>query len=121
MTFQGVTLRMQDSKGMHYLAHLLRHPDERIDVRDLAAVTGPRGGTRRRSSSDGRGTRREDDRDRPRSAVTKRIRAAIEHLRKHHPALGRFLMASIHTGYNCVYQIDPERPVRWDGQVCRSR
>ena len=112
VTFQGTTLHIRDTKGMHYLAQLLRHPDHPLDVRTLAAAVG----TARRRKTEHAGRRhspKKDDRERQRSAVSKRLAAAIKHLHEHHPPLGRFLRVSIHTGYECVYETDPGQPVRW--------
>ena len=64
--------------------HLLEH---------LRVGTGPRGRTRRASSNA----------DRVRVAVTRRIRAAIAQIAKHHAPLGMHLTASIRTGYSCSY------------------
>ncbi len=107
MTFEGITLRIRDSKGMHYLAHLLRHPNKPFDVRELIATIGARGVTRRKHARTPQGAKL--DRERDRSAVGKRIRSAIAHLHTHHPPLGRFLRTSIRTGYECVYVTDPDR------------
>ena len=59
----------------------------------LRVGTGPRGRTRRASSNA----------DRVRVAVTRRIRAAIAQIAKHHAPLGMHLTASIRTGYSCSY------------------
>ncbi len=107
VTFEGITLHVRDSKGMHYLAHLLRHPNKPVDVRELIATVGARGGTRRKHARTPHGAKLERERDR--SAVGKRIRSAVAHLHTHHPQLGRFLRGSIHTGYECVYLTDPSR------------
>jgi hypothetical protein len=41
--FGGVTARLKDSKGLHYLAHLLRHPGEEFHAMYLASVAHPEG------------------------------------------------------------------------------
>src|SRR4029077_16876603 len=69
----------------------------------LAAAVGL-GGRDRRSSSDA---------ERARSAVTKRIKEAINRIGKVMPALGRHLAARIKTGYFCSYNPHPDRPVTW--------
>ncbi len=69
----------------------------------LAAAVGL-GGRDRRSSSDA---------ERARSAVTKRIKEAINRIGKVIPALGRHLAARIKTGYFCSYNPHPDRPVTW--------
>jgi non-specific serine/threonine protein kinase len=69
----------------------------------LAAAVGL-GGRNRRSSSDA---------ERARSAVTKRIKEAINRIGKVMPAFGRHLAARIKTGYFCSYNPHPDRPVTW--------
>jgi hypothetical protein len=114
VTFEDVTLHVRDGKGMRYLAHLLGRPNERIDVRRLSeAVPGANGaGAGETAGPDGPSHDREHDR--VRSAVSKRIGAAIAHLHLRDPALGGFLKRAVHTGYSCAYETDPGRPVRWD-------
>jgi hypothetical protein len=51
----------------------------------------------------GRDRRAGSNADRVRVAVTRRIRAAIAQIEKHHPPLGAHLAATIHTGYFCSY------------------
>jgi hypothetical protein len=60
----------------------------------------------------GRARRMGDPAERARSAVTQRIRAALERIDTHHPALGRHLRNSIRTGTFCSYR--PEGPVAWE-------
>jgi len=72
-------------------------------VEQLAAAVGL-GGRDRRSSSKA---------ERARSAVTKRIKEAINRIGKVMPALGRHLAARIKTGYFCSYNPHPDRPVEW--------
>jgi len=69
----------------------------------LAAAVGL-GGRDRRSSSEA---------ERARSAVTKRIKEAINRIGMVMPALGRHLAARIKTGYFCSYNPHPDRPVIW--------
>lgn len=52
-----------------------------------------------------------DTMDKMRSAVTWRIRNAIQKIEKSHPALGRHFANSIKTGLFCSYS--PEKPVKW--------
>lgn len=51
----------------------------------------------------GRGRRASSDVERLRAAITRRIRAAIEQIARHHPALGAHLTANVSTGYFCSY------------------
>lgn len=68
---------------------------EEIDLvaEQLRAAVG-RGGRVRRASADV---------ERLRVAITRRLRAAIEQIAKHHPALGAHLAAHVSTGYYCSY------------------
>jgi hypothetical protein len=59
----------------------------------------------------GRGRRLGDERERARKAVTARIRDAIAHIERAHPALGAHLSGSIRTGTWCSYR--PAVPVSW--------
>lgn len=69
----------------------------------LAAAVGL-GGRDRRASSDA---------ERARTAVTKRIKEAINRIGEVIPPLGRHLAARIKTGYFCSYNPHPDRPVVW--------
>jgi len=69
----------------------------------LAAAVGL-GGRDRRASSDA---------ERARTAVTKRIKEAINRIAKVIPPLGCHLAARIKTGYFCCYDPHPDRPVAW--------
>jgi hypothetical protein len=51
--------------------------------------------------------------ERARSAVTKRIKEAINRIAEVIPPLGRHLAARIKTGYFCSYNPHPDRPVAW--------
>lgn len=59
----------------------------------------------------GRSRRLNDAAERARSAVTWRIRHAIDKVSAVHPELGLHLSNSVQTGTFCTYQ--PERPTRW--------
>ena len=72
-------------------------------AKQLAAAVGL-GGRDRRSSSKA---------ERARSAVTKRIKGAINRIGKVIPPLGCHLAARIKTGYFCSYNPHPDRPVNW--------
>ena len=56
IAYEGQTCRLRDSKGLRYLAHLLRHPAERFSAADLIATDDS---TRRRTlgPSNSRSTR----------------------------------------------------------------
>jgi len=72
-------------------------------AQQLAAALGL-GGRDRRASSNA---------ERARSAVTKRIKEAINRIAEVIPRLGRHLDARIKTGYFCCYNPHPDRPVAW--------
>jgi hypothetical protein len=59
----------------------------------------------------GRARRRSDSTERARSAVTQRIRVAINRIERVDPELGGHLRRSIRTGTFCSYA--PERPTSW--------
>ncbi len=70
-------------------------------VEHLAAAIGHGGRTRRAAGTA----------ERARSTVTQRVRAAIRHIERAHPELGRHLDRSIRTGMYCSYS--PETPTAW--------
>ncbi len=43
ISFKGDLFRLKDAKGLHYIAHLLRHPEVKFSVIELANLTGARG------------------------------------------------------------------------------
>jgi non-specific serine/threonine protein kinase len=51
--------------------------------------------------------------ERARLTVTKRIKDAIDRIRRGHPSLGEHLSDTIRTGLLCAYVPDADRPVRW--------
>ena len=55
LSYQGVSTRLKDAKGFHYLAHLLRHPGRELHVLDVvqgqwAGGRGPSAGARDRDA-----------------------------------------------------------------------
>ena len=100
IAYEGQTFRLRDGKGLHYLAYLLAHPEERCPAAGLlgngSSVGEAPGGA-----------------ERARSAVTKRIKAAIKKIGEHHPALGYHLTRVIKTGRQCVYIPDPGAHEVW--------
>jgi len=97
LTFAGTTVHLRDSVGLQYLARLLVSPDHRIDAGDLVTML----------------TGHAADAVRARSAVSKRIRAAIEKIAVHHDALGHHLSTTVKTGTRCGYFPDPHQPTNW--------
>jgi hypothetical protein len=59
----------------------------------------------------GRTRRVPDEVERARKAVRRRMAAALSRIEAQHPALGRHLRNSVHTGVYCSYA--PDREVRW--------
>ena len=103
--YQGAVLHLRDSKGLRYLARLMHRPKERFSALELLAEESGRPASVVEAGP--------AEAERARSAVTKRIRSAIAHIRAHHDGLGRHLLASVHTGQRCVYDPDPALPARW--------
>ena len=66
-------------------------------LQELAAATGPGGRLRKAASIT----------ERARQNVTRAIRAAIERIAEHGPALARHLEKTIETGSTCSYAADP--------------
>ena len=74
-----------------------------ILARELAAAVGIGGRDRRAASAS----------ERARISVTRAIKGALLRIRKHSPALGRDLTATVKTGTYCSYSPDPRLPVAW--------
>ena len=98
IAYRGAEVRLKDSKGLRYIAHLLRHPGQRFPALELMALEG--------------GTAA-DDMERARWAVTKRIKSALARIRSSHAELGRHLTVAIVTGAVCGYLPAPDEIIRW--------
>ena len=113
LEFRGQVVRLKDSKGLRYLAMLLRHPGRKIAATELVArsrnASRPAGGV---SRSDG-ARRSEQATERARLTVTKGIKNALARIAVAHPVLGQHLDATVRRGYACVYAPDPLHPVSW--------
>jgi len=108
LAFAGTVCRLRDAKGLHCVAHLLRHPGEKFGAVELLAVTdAPR--SFEIENIQAPSANAED----ARVLVTKRIRAAVKKIQAFHPSLGHHLSTCIKTGGHCVYVPDPERPPAW--------
>jgi len=105
IVYRGTVLRLRDVKGLRYLVVLLSRPGERVAAVELM----------RQGQAAEPAPQRDAllDVERARSAVTKRIKSAIQRITYYYPALGYHLTASIRTGAWCVYQPDPAWPVEW--------
>lgn len=88
-----------EQSNSQLLANLHTEYDQLLD--HLEASLNVRGQIRKRSASS----------DKARSAVTQRIKGALEKLKGDHPALYHHLSRTIHTGTNCIYQ--PDQPITW--------
>ena len=105
--YEGFTCRLRDSKGMLYLAYLLKHPDEEVASWELMRLASP---NRPEPVSESPSV---ENIERARVAVTKNIKAALLRIREHHPALADHLDATVRRGYACAYRPDPRVPIRW--------
>ncbi|MBI4515250.1 MAG: hypothetical protein HY699_05470 [Deltaproteobacteria bacterium] len=101
IAYQGNVLRLRDRKGLQYLAHLLHHPGEYYSVLDLSSWAG------------GPKPLDESSREQARTAVTKRLKAALQKISTHDAQLGFHLSTRIKTGYRCAYLPGPEGPITW--------
>jgi hypothetical protein len=101
LAYGGRMILLRDSKGLNYLAALLGRPGEKVSVAALIA------------ERDNGASCDDAALERARSAVTKRIRDAMQKIEKNHPSLGRHLGARVKTGYDCIYSPDPDQPVFW--------
>jgi hypothetical protein len=99
VAYEGTAVRLKDAKGLGYIAHLLRHPDEELDAQWLVGARGEGGAPPSREAA--------------RLAATKGIKVALRKIRSSHPALGRHLAASIRTGNLCAYAPPCDRRVTW--------
>jgi len=105
IVFDGKTVRLRDSKGMRYLAALLRRCGEEIQsvaLQAAADLVSPR--KPRRASSP----------EQARLAVTKALKTALQRIEAVHPTLAEHLEATLRRGYVCRYFPDPRHPIRWE-------
>ena len=171
IAFEGAAFRLRESKGLHYIAALLREPGRELHALDLLAVQPAEDHARRPPGSDagpildgqakaqyrarldelaeelreaeqwndreraaraseerdllahelaaavglgGRDRRAASDAERARINVTRSVKAALERISEHSPALGQHLEATLRTGTYCSYVPDPRVPVRWE-------
>ena len=90
--YQGAVARLRDSKGLQYLARLLRNPGQEIHAVDLAAVS---------------------DSERARQSVTRAIKGTIERVDAAHPSLGEHLRSTVRIGVLSAYIPDQRAPIIW--------
>src|SRR5207244_4140260 len=60
LAYEGAVCRIRDTKGLHHIAHLLRHPGQQFDVRELAAEAVPSAPRGRPAGHEGDDTRVSD-------------------------------------------------------------
>jgi CheY-like chemotaxis protein len=170
VAFEGEAFRLRETKGLSYIAALLREPGRELHALDLLAAQ-PTEDEPRPPGSDagpildtqakaqyrarleeladelreaeqwndrervarateereaiaqelaaavglgGRDRKAASDAERARVNVTRSIKAAVERIAEHSPALGRHLEATLRTGQYCSYIPDPRAPVRWE-------
>ncbi len=90
--FDENTVRVRDSKGVRYLAELLRNPAVEFNASRLVGEVDPQ---------------------RARHAATRALKGAIDRLAAADPALGAHLRATIRIGTISSYQPDPRTPLVW--------
>lgn len=105
IVFDGTTVRLHDSRGLRYVAALLRRPGEPVHAMDVVAAADG-------ASHAGRPPRSAEQ---ARLTVTKGIKAALARIAEHHPVLGRHLETTVRRGYLCRYTPDPRYPTTWAG------
>ncbi len=93
------TLRLKHTKGLDYIAQLLRRAGEEIHAADLVSAAAGASGERPQA-------------ERARVNVTRAIAAVLKKMAEHHPTLARHLTESISTGMFCVYR-DRDDAARW--------
>ncbi len=106
--YEGRACRLRDSKGMHLLVHLLRHPGEEFHAASLVAAAS--------------GAALEPDipaldqaaSERARVSVTRAVHGLLDRIATAHPALGEHLARTVHTGTVCSYAPDPRLPRTWE-------
>lgn len=112
--FQGTVCRLRDGRGMQYIAYLLYHPGEEVGAAELIGLaSGDRGWPSERAEADTRHPTPDAHAERARSAVSKRIKDALQRIHGHNPGLGRHLARSIKTGRMCGYLPDLVEPITW--------
>jgi len=141
IAYNRVVCQLRTTKGLHYLAHLLRNPGRVFNVievhraRNYAfapklerdAIAHAIDEYRFAPATDGHGSngngRPISELERSRLAVTKRIKDSVQKIRAVNPSLGRHLSLNIKTGYTCGYLLMADQPVVWlidDGSTSRE-
>ncbi len=96
---------LREAEQWHDAERAARAKDEREALaHELAAAIGL-GGRDRKAASDA---------ERARINVTRAVKAALDRVAEHSPALGRHFEATLRTGTFCAYLPDPRTPLRWE-------
>jgi hypothetical protein len=103
IVFNGRTCRLRDSKGLGWLALLLRHPGRPFPVLALARDSD--------NGANGNGAGDRAAQERARVRVTRAVRHAVARIDDLHPELGQHLEGTLRTGRLCAYV--PGLPVEW--------
>jgi response regulator receiver domain-containing protein len=171
VAFEGAAFRLRDSKGLHYIAALLREPGRELHSLDLVGsrassegaslyvgsdagpILDPQAKAQYRARLDeleqelreaeqwndseraarakeerellahelaaavglgGRDRKAASDSERARINVTRAIKAVLERIAEHCPALAKHFEATLRTGTFCSYVPDPRSPLRWE-------
>ena len=91
--YEGDVARLRDSKGLRFLAQLLRNPGQEVHALDLAPAS---------------------DAERARQSVSRAIKGAVERVGDAHPRLGEHLRSTVRTGVFSAYVPDPRTPITWE-------
>ena len=106
--YEGRACRLRDSKGMHLLVHLLRHPGEEFHAASLVAVASGAALEPGIPSLDQAAS------ERARVSVTRAVHGLLDRIATAHPALGEHLARTVRTGTVCSYAPDPRLPSTWE-------
>ena len=106
--YDGRACRLRDSKGMHLLVHLLRHPGQEFHAASLVAATG--GAPLQVAIPD----LDQAASERARVSVTRAVHGLLDRIAMAHPALGEHLARTVRTGTVCSYAPDPRLPSIWE-------
>jgi hypothetical protein len=126
------TVRLKDTRGLAYLAHLLRYPAVEFHVLDLLGETTSQRKQDETSQSElrstdaltkelsravglgGRSRRAGSATERARQSITKTIKSVLERIAQADATLGDLFSRCIRTGTFCSYQPDLDFPIAWE-------
>ncbi len=115
LAFEHTVVRMNDMRGLGYIARLLTRPGDALHVLDLVAgATDHEDGPPRADAGMMAASGTTPESERARARVTLAIRNAVRRISERHPSLGYHLATALKTGTFCRYQAHPERPIRWE-------